>query len=59
MPEYNSDSGTYFTEKYRVIVILFVKSYLVLLLPGSSRDFIIGHKELKELLLLYEQEYGI
>jgi hypothetical protein len=21
--------------------------------PGSSRDFIIGHKELKELLLLY------
>jgi hypothetical protein len=59
VPEYNSDSGTYFTEKYRVIVILFVKSYLVLLLPGSSRDFIIGHKELKELLLLYEQEYGI
>jgi intergrase/recombinase len=29
------------------------KSYLVLLLPGSSMDFIIGHKELKELLLLY------
>jgi hypothetical protein len=26
---------------------------LVLLLPGSSRDFIIGHKELKELLLIY------
>ena len=49
MPEYNSGSA----EKYRVIVILFVKSYLVLLLPGSSRDFIIGHKELKELLLLY------
>jgi hypothetical protein len=59
VPEYNSGSGTYFTEKYLVIVILFVKSYLVLLLPGSSRDFIIGHKELKELLLLYEQEYGI
>ena len=25
MPEYNSGSGTYFTEKYRVIVILFVR----------------------------------
>ena len=29
------------------------RGYLVLLLPGSSREFIIGHKELKELLLLY------
>jgi hypothetical protein len=51
VPEYNSGSGTYFTEKYRVIVILFVR--VTLLLPGSSKDFIIGHKELKELLLLY------
>jgi hypothetical protein len=50
VPEYHSGSGTYFTEKYWVIVILFVR---VLLLPGISRDFIIGHKELKELLLLY------
>ena len=48
MPEYNSGSGTYFKGKYRVIVILFVR-----VLPGSSRDFIIEHKELKELLLLY------
>ena len=29
------------------------QSYLVLLLPGSSRDFIIEHIELKELLLSY------
>jgi hypothetical protein len=35
VPEYNSGSGTYFKEKYRVIVILFVR-----VLPGSSRDFI-------------------
>jgi hypothetical protein len=25
VPEYNSGSGTYFTEKYQVIVILFVR----------------------------------
>jgi hypothetical protein len=25
VPEYNSGSGTYFKEKYRVIVILFVR----------------------------------
>jgi hypothetical protein len=51
VPEYNSGPGTLFMEKYRVIVILPVP--LVFLLPRSSRDFIIGHKELKELLLLY------
>ena len=59
MPECGSGSGTYFTERYRVVVILFVKSYLVLLLPGSSRDFIIGHKELKELLLLLAHYYTL
>jgi len=49
--ERNITTGLFGLGKYRVIVILFVR--VTLLLPGSSRDFIIGHKELKELLLLY------
>ena len=37
MPEYNSGSGTYFTEKYRVIVISFVRVTWVVYGDSSSR----------------------